>query len=218
VNWDPIESKEYPRLRRRRLPPLPARSRRLGELLRARRSDRELAGELTLTEVGAVVSLSLGIQGGRPAAFPRRSYPSAGYRYPVEAYLVASRVRGLAPGVYHFNVRRGDLEVLLTADMSGEIAAILRGQDPSFFRDVSALLLLSAVPARSGRKYGMDAAHRFSLLECGHIGQNVYLASAALGIGCCAIGGVDEGRTAALLDLPEEEIPLYALALGKSPV
>ena len=77
----------------------------------------------------------------------------------------------------------------------------------------AALIILSGVIGRSEVKYGINA-YRFSLIEAGHIGQNISLFCESKGLGSCAIGGFDNDKLSKLLDLTEEEIPLYMFAIG----
>ncbi len=55
---------------------------------------------------------------------------------------------------------------------------------------------------------------KVALLEAGHIGQNIYLLAENYNLGCCAIGGFDNDKLSYLLDLTEDELPLYLFAIG----
>jgi len=68
--------------------------------------------------------------------------------------------------------------------------------------------------SRTEVKYGVNA-YRFALLESGHIGQNFSLLCTQRGIGCCTLGGFDNDQLVKLLDVGEDEIPLYAFSFGK---
>jgi len=62
-------------------------------------------------------------------------------------------------------------------------------------------------------KYGTKA-YPFSLIEAGHMGQNILLTANDLGIGSCPIGGFIDETIAEVLDLTEDEIPIYTISLG----
>jgi SagB-type dehydrogenase family enzyme len=80
--------------------------------------------------------------------------------------------------------------------------------------DAAAVLVLSAVAARSLGKYG-DRGYRYLLLEAGHVGQNIALTAAGLDLGALALGGFHDDELAALLAIdPEHEVPLLAVAVG----
>jgi nitroreductase len=58
-------------------------------------------------------------------------------------------------------------------------------------------------------------AYNFSLIEAGHIAQNIYLVSKSIDVGTCAIGTMHRTAVTNVLDITEEELPLYGLVLGK---
>ena len=54
------------------------------------------------------------------------------------------------------------------------------------------------------------------LQESGHIGQNIYLVSEALGLKCCALAGTKDENLEKLIDIDGiTESVVYALAVGK---
>ena len=58
-------------------------------------------------------------------------------------------------------------------------------------------------------------AYRYALLEAGHIGQNIYLAATAMGMGACAVGAFYDDAVNALVGVDGmEEAVLYVLAIG----
>jgi SagB-type dehydrogenase family enzyme len=68
---------------------------------------------------------------------------------------------------------------------------------------------------RNQNKYG-ERGYRYILLEAGHIGQNIYLVSEALGLKCCALGGTRDENLEELVDIDGvTESVVYALAVGK---
>ncbi len=53
-------------------------------------------------------------------------------------------------------------------------------------------------------------------LDAGHLCQNLYLASEAIGAGTCAIGAYDQDKMDAILDVDgKEEFVIYAAPVGK---
>jgi len=68
-------------------------------------------------------------------------------------------------------------------------------------------------PSAGGLKAGL---YRYILQEAGHIGQDAYLVSEALGMKCCALGGTRDENLEKLIDIDGvTESVVYALALGK---
>jgi nitroreductase len=80
--------------------------------------------------------------------------------------------------------------------------------------DPPAALIPTSVLSRSEVKYG-HKAYDFSPLGAGHMARNIQLACEERGLGSCGVGGYVDGEIAELLDLTEEECPLYAIALER---
>jgi SagB-type dehydrogenase family enzyme len=56
---------------------------------------------------------------------------------------------------------------------------------------------------------------KFAILEAGHASENVYLQAEALGLGTVAVGSFTESEVKKILNLPEEEEPMYLMPVGK---
>ena len=79
----------------------------------ARQSVRTLAPDsITLADMGQLLWAAQGVN----RANGHRTAPSAMAAYPLELYLVASRVSGLPAGVYHYGVVGHVLEPVLSGD------------------------------------------------------------------------------------------------------
>lgn len=50
------------------------------------------------------------------------------------------------------------------------------------------------------------------------MGQNIHLACAELGIGSCSVSGFVDDSVIEILDLTEDEIPIYTISFGKRQV
>lgn len=208
VEYIHIFHKEYPRL------PSVKLSKDLGkgeyvELLRKRKSIRSYSNKPISIKVLAKILSSCKIVTAGPYPFERRTYPSAGARFPIEIYLIAFRIKGLEPGAYHLNISKFSLETLLKTD--------LRKYEPSltssFINDVAGALIFTTVISRAEVKYGIRA-YPYSLIEVGHMGQNVLLSCTKHKIGSCAVGGFVNDDVTKLLDLTEDELPIYAICFG----
>lgn len=192
--------------------PLPESSRRgkgsLDGALSSRRSVREYAPEALSLEA---VSRLLWAAQGENRSGGGRTAPSAGALYPLELYLVAGRVEGVAPGWYRY--RPGDHALLRTGegDPRGRLASAALGQ--AWVRDAPASIVIAAVYARTTRKYG-ERGRRYVHIEVGHAAQNVCLQATALGLGTVFVGAFDDQRVKELLRLPDEEAPLAILPVG----
>jgi SagB-type dehydrogenase family enzyme len=158
----------------------------LWQLLQRRRSKRAYKQERPLTQT-LLSTLLWATQGltAKQGDMYFRVAPSAGGLYPVETYLSVRAVEGLEAGMYHFRPLSADLEFLKRGDYAGALAHAALGQEMVAHAPVT--FVWSAVLERSTWKY-RERAYRYIYIDAGHIGQNLYLAAEALGLGSCTIG------------------------------
>jgi len=177
--------------------------------LLARRSVRTYRDDpLTLPEAGQLLWAAQGITD--PNGF--RTAPSAGALYPLELYLVVKSVDRLSPGIYHYLPTDHQLRLLSAGEVSDQLSdAALR---QSAVKNAPAVIVLSAVPERTTARYG-ERGMQYVFMEAGHAAQNVCLQAVALDLGTVTIGAFDEDEVRTILNLPEHEIPLYLLPVGR---
>jgi SagB-type dehydrogenase family enzyme len=177
-------------------------------ILRKRRSVREFrASPLTLASVGQLLWAAQGVT----SSTGERTAPSAGALYPLEIFLAAGTVDGLAAGVYRYSPQDHALRLHLADDRRRELAAAALEQ--SAVEDASAVLVIAAVYARTARKYG-TRAERYVHIEVGHAAQNVYLQAQALGLGTVIIGAFDDEAVGRVLELDPAEASLALMPVG----
>lgn len=218
--WGPVAKdsltrqrlKTYPRLPKVKLPKLPPIDAPLGFALLHRQSAEDFCSErLSLSDLAQLLA-SVGFR-SEPLdpVKGRRTYPSAGARYPGEVYLVALDCENVAPGLYHYSPREHELEDLMSADLREACKKITN--DLRLER-ASALLALSLVMGRTSEKYGIRGI-RYGLIEIGHMAQNLCLAACSLGVRCLEIGGFIDSEVNRLLDVDiESEAAVLLVALG----
>lgn len=142
-----------------------------------------------------------------------RSVPSAGGLFPLEVYLALQLVEGASDGLYHFNVRKHSLEPLSTGMCLSDFSPVLYTYP--FIENANAVLFLSAVFARTQKKYG-SRGYRYILLEAGHVAQNICLLAAAAGLGSLCMGAFSDARLNRMLGLDgATEATVYAVAVGQ---
>ena len=183
----------------------------LEETLQGRRSVRSYSDvPLSLNEVSQLLWSAQGITeswGGRTA-------PSAGGLYPLEVYFLAGNVTGLTSGEYKYIPEGHKIELKKTGDpRSGLAAAAL---DQAWVKEGSIVISIIAVYARTTQKYG-DRGIRYVDMEAGHAAQNVCLQATALDLGAVTVGAFDDDRVRNILSLPEGEMPVYLIPVGKIP-
>jgi SagB-type dehydrogenase family enzyme len=188
----------------------------LEEAVLTRHSAASLAPvTVTLEQVATLLTFAYGVT--RPnegTIFPRpfRTVPSAGALYPLELYFHSIAVEDLTPGLYHYNPSRSTLRQLRARDLSDELAAAL--VQPNLAFDASVLFFITAAFERATFKYG-ERGYRFTLLEAGHVGQNIDLAANALHLGAINIGGFFDREVDDLLGLDGvAHSTLYMVAVG----
>jgi SagB-type dehydrogenase family enzyme len=190
----PLAVKSYAKARRVELP----RARVDGEfvrVLKGRRTWRKYGpGAVTVEALAQTLELTFGIQRwvgvrglGRAAT---KSSPSGGSLHPMEAYILAQRVKGLKGGIYHYNATRHELEWMREGVARRVLELSLGSQ--SWFAHGAFLVLMTAVFERTQWKYDFPRAYRTILIEAGHLCQTFYLTATWLGLApFCTIAQTD---------------------------
>ena len=215
-NWggQPPLYKDYPDARRVALPePRLEGAMPLDLAIAKRRSVRDYAAEpLTLDQLSRVLFLTGGINTGEWGHL-HRTAPSSGALYPIEIYPVVHNVAGLEQGVYHYGYERHELRLIRPGDLRARVVEQGIGQE--FLGQCAVVLFLTQIMQRMRYKY-QDRSYRYGLLEAGHLGENLYLAATAAGLGACGIGAFMDDDMNAMLGVDGvEEAVVYMLAVGR---
>ena len=184
----------------------------LWTVIRKRRSCRTFTGRpISLGQLSQLLWATQGIT-QTDLDYPFRASPSAGALYPIETYLAVNHVEDLPPGVYHFYCPSHLLEVLAQGSFEKEFAQAALGQQ--MIVKASVLFVWTAIVERSKWKYG-ERGYRYIYLDGGHIGQNLYLAATALGLGCCTVGALYDDEINRLIGVDGmEETIVYMGVVG----
>ncbi len=193
----------------------------LAAALRRRRSAREFAGlPLDLEDAGTLLWAAAGMIGADGSGLhARRTVPSAGACYPIDAYFwLPIPPGGVHPGPYHYDpIAHGAALVALGSPESNMSDLVTASAFPALIEQAGLLIVLAGVFSRTTERYGARG-YRFVLLEAGHAAQNIYLAAAALDLAAVALGGLDDAMLDALLGLDGTRASvLYAVAVGRNP-
>ena len=120
-------------------------------------------------------------------------------------------MEGLPAGVYRYEPLEGGLEAVGGA--AGAIAAATAY--PELAASASVTVVVAATFWRARFKYSLRA-YRFTLLEAGHVAQNVLLAATALELGAVPLGGFWDRRLDEELELDGvDRSSLYVLCVGR---
>jgi SagB-type dehydrogenase family enzyme len=141
-----------------------------------------------------------------------RAYPSAGGIYPLEIYLVAGNVVGLAQGIYRYEWKTHTLGFMKKGDFREELTRAAWGQRMVAHAPVS--IIFTAVYPRTTRRYGERGRIRYVPMDVGGAGQNVHLQAEALGLGTVIIGAFSDEAVKEILGV-KNEVPLYIMPVGR---
>jgi SagB-type dehydrogenase family enzyme len=189
------------------------------DLLDTRRSLRTYDADKPLTQeqLSFLLWSAQGIQFTRGHSSLRPT-PSGGARHPFETYIAVRMVNNLTPGLYHYtpqaNIGEKKVTIGRVADFDFEnlITPMLVGQ--SWAAKAPAVLFYTCVPYRAEWRYA-DMAHRVMLIDLGHLGQNVMLSAAGLGLGSCCMAAYDQALCDEALGINGiDEYTVYAISVG----
>lgn len=213
-NSDPLPAHRRPKLRpieggRVALPPHETSGAMpLETCLNLRRSVREYSSApLRLAQLGQLLWALQGVSG----LGGLRTCPSAGAIYPLRTYVHVCRVEGAKPGLYRYDADMNAIEALWHGDRRKSLAAAALGQE--CVEQAAAIVILTSDYRRVTRELG-ERGRYVTHVEAGHAGQNFLLQAAPLGLGAIGLGRFEPDITASLLELPEDEEPLYLLLAG----
>jgi SagB-type dehydrogenase family enzyme len=200
------------------------------EAIEQRRSRREFTEEsLTLEELSFLLWATQGVDKGATRAFQDwlsakrnvaaakttfalRTVPSAGARHPFETYILVHRTSGLKPGVYRYlSLEHKLLFLYAGTELTDRIAnAFMR-----WVQNSAVVFIWTAIPHRTEWRYSI-VSHKMIAQESGHVCQNLYLASEAIGAGACAIGAYDQAKVDAIVGVDgKDEFTIYVAPVGK---
>jgi SagB-type dehydrogenase family enzyme len=153
--------------------------------LHARRTQRTFStAPASLEAVAKLLHATWGVQGYIGTEFfgdlPLKTSPSAGARHPIEVYVLALRVKGLARGLYHYQPRVHALQRISSGATPRQARAYCA--DQPYAAHAAALFIMTAVFARTMWKYQHARAYRVVLLDTGHLGQTFCLTATRMGL------------------------------------
>lgn len=178
------------------------------QAIQDRRSIRDFRDQaLTLELISQLLWSAQGITDPRGL----RAAPSAGATYPLVLYLVNGRGDDLAAGLYRYVTAAHGLEGIVEGDLRQPLTRAALNQRA--VGRAPATIVVAAVYERTTGRYG-ERGIRYVHMEAGHAAQNLYLQAEALGLGGVVIGAFRDREVARVLQLPENEVPLYLMPIG----
>ena len=178
----------------------------LGEALGARATHREFSSAaLTDQELSDLLWAANGYN--RPN-MRKRTAPTAINRQEIDLYVCRP------DGAYLWDSDANVLRQVSTNDLRG-----LTGRPgPNNFALAADVALVYVVDYQRQRMQDRPQdAFKYASVDCGFIGQNVYLHAAAAGLHTVFLGSLDPAKLSEALGLPAHRVPLFAQTVGKRP-
>jgi SagB-type dehydrogenase family enzyme len=110
----------------------------------------------------------------------RRAYPSGGGLHPIEGYAVIFNVKGVPPGIYHYDTQDHALTYIKGPVTYKALSTLLCGQ--FFVEGVAFGLFLVGYLEKVWHKYGHSRSYKDVYLEAGHVSQTLLLSATNLGL------------------------------------
>jgi SagB-type dehydrogenase family enzyme len=210
--------KDFRRARYRPMPSPPPGDGSLETALRNRRTTRGFLGtSVPWRSFADIIGGSFGKTGfldaGILGKLLAKTSPSAGARHPIECYVLAWNVSELEPGLYHYSVRQGGLELLRAGDFRKRAVRAASGQE--WVAQAAFLCVLTVLVNRVFWKYPSSDAYRLFFLDAGHIAQTFCLLATAAGLGAFTTAAIQESFLERLLGINGvDEFPVYLCGAG----
>ncbi len=145
-------------------------------------------------------------------SIPDHSVPSGGALYPLRIYVLIEEPQDdLAPGYYEYDTEQNRL-VLFNDEVDVEQLKYCFNQEEMPFGS-SVQIVIAADLDRQPYKYA-NRGYRLTLIEVGHVAENIGLYAAEQGLGACEMGGVQDEPLKQELDLDANIWPLIAIPVG----
>lgn len=179
------------------------------EVIESRRSVRTFAPEsLSLSELARLLHSAQGIT----SDYGFRAAPSAGATFPLSVFVIAENVDSLEAGIYAYEPSNESLTAVRMGYFLDELSDAALGQ--TCVKDVPAVIAITAKYSITTSVYG-NRGKTYVHMEAGHISQNIYLQCTAMGLGTVAVGAFSDNAISDILNLAENETPLYLMPVGR---
>jgi len=165
---------------------------------------------LALKQLSQLLWAAQGIT--EPGGF-KRAAPSAGALYPMDIYgaVGGGCVETLNPGVYLYDPATHSFSLTQEGDMRRDIAMASLGQMWMSYAPIT--FVITAEYSRIMGKYGQRGV-RYAMIEAGHIGQNIFLQSQAMGMEAGIVGAFEDGKVIEVMGIKRTHEPLLIMPVG----
>ena len=171
--------------------------------LSERRTIRSYKNEpLTLADVSQLLWAAQGITDPSKGF---RTAPSPKGQYLLETYVLPGNVTGLPMGLYKYQPKGHELIKIADGNKKEDLFKAA-GQAP--IKDAPLAIVIAWNMGRSNNQ-------NWACMEAGHVAENVYLQAVSLNLGTVSMAGFKPDEVKKALNLPEKELPLYIMPVGK---
>ncbi len=139
------------------------------------------------------------------------SVPESAYAGSVATGFLVNQVEGMAEGFYVVDPEHKGTGMVAQGGFTEKMARICL--DQRWLANAGVHFLFLANLHVLDRTWGARG-YRYAMLTAGRMGQRLYIAATAMGLGCCGIGALYDGEAAALLGLNQASVLLYLVAVG----
>lgn len=140
---------------------------------------------------------------GRPERPPIGSCVSTG--------ILVQNTAGISPGYYICDFQRERIGLVREGDFHTAMATACL--DQMWLQNTALHFCFMADLDELDRIWGARG-YQYAMLEAGQLGETVYLAATAFGLGCCGIGALYDGEARTLLGVGSSSALLYLVAAG----
>ncbi|MEC0665830.1 SagB/ThcOx family dehydrogenase [Priestia flexa] len=140
---------------------------------------------MTKEELGSLMYYSFGKTGDKRLPVTglhiRKTSPSGGARHPAEVYVIIHNVNNIPKGLYHYNVKNHELELMFEEDLDVYVQrhVVCNTHYPTFQKKVT--FIHSMIFERSMHRYREPRSYRPLNHDLGHLMQTTALVSSSMG-------------------------------------
>ena len=130
---------------------------------------------------------------------------------PIAIGMLSGDVEGFAPGFSLLEHSTKSIGMISKGHFLDKMAHICL--DQQWLANAAFHFLFLADLEGLDRQWGARG-YRYAMMEAGRLGERLYLAATAMGLGCCGIGAFFDGEAAELLGINKRSRLLYLVAVG----
>jgi len=125
--------------------------------------------------------------------------------------FLVGQTEDMEPGFYLLDRKKESWALVSSAELTARSTSICLDQEWLVNAGVHFLFLANLDVL--DKKWG-PRGYRYAMLTAGRLGERLYVAAEAMGLGCCGIGALYDGEAAEMLGLNQSSRLLYLVAVG----